>query len=304
MSDLLDIEQPGALDAYLRATGRVGPDEELSIRSLAGGVSNRTMWVGRPGGEAWVVKQALLKLRVAVDWFSDPARIEREATGMRWLVQLAPAGTIPRLIFEDSRCHLLAMEAVPEPHQNWRAVLLAGQVNSQRVGEFARLLATIHREACRRADQLARVFAKREFFESLRLEPYYAFSAEQVPAAAAFLESLIADTRQTGDTLVHGDYSPKRAAARRADGAFGSRGDPLGRSGLRSGFLDGPFSEQGALFGRPTTGVCRRHAPLLARIPPDAWTGELADGSRTAGGASHPGLPLGAGCRPVAVGIP
>jgi len=53
------------------------------------------------------------------------------------------------------------------------------------------------------------VFAKRDFFESLRLEPYYAFSATRVPAAAAFLETLSGDTRQICDTLVHGDYSPK-----------------------------------------------------------------------------------------------
>ncbi len=74
-----------------------------------------------------MVKQALPKLRVAVDWFSDPARIQREAAGMRWLAELAPAGTIPRLIFEDRACHLLAMEAVPEPHENWKTVLLAGR---------------------------------------------------------------------------------------------------------------------------------------------------------------------------------
>ena len=54
-----------------------------------------------------------------------------------------------------------------------------------------------------------RIFANRDFFESLRLEPYYAFTAARVPAAAVFLDALTRDTRQIGDTLVHGDYSPK-----------------------------------------------------------------------------------------------
>ena len=94
---------------------------------LAGGVSNRTMLVELSGGEAWVVKQALPKLRVAVNWFSDPDRIEREAAGMRWLMKLAPEGSIPRLIFEDRSSHLLAMEAVGQPHVNWKTMLLAGQ---------------------------------------------------------------------------------------------------------------------------------------------------------------------------------
>ena len=209
MSEPLDIERPGELETYLRTTRRVGPDDELIVKPLAGGISNRTVLVARSAGRAWVIKQALSKLRVAVDWFSDPRRIEREATGMRWLAELAPPGTIPRLVFEDRDHHLVAMEAVPEPHENWKAVLLAASVDLEQVREFASLLGTIHREAYRRRDEIAPLFANRDFFESLRLEPYYTFTATRVPAAAAFLEGLSGDTRQIGDTLVHGDYSPK-----------------------------------------------------------------------------------------------
>ena len=57
----LDIEQHDQLIAYLRATGRIAPDETPQVRTLAGGVSNRTVWVKRPTGEAWVLKQALEK---------------------------------------------------------------------------------------------------------------------------------------------------------------------------------------------------------------------------------------------------
>jgi aminoglycoside phosphotransferase (APT) family kinase protein len=210
----LDIERPGALEAYLRATGRVGREEPLDVRPLSGGVSNRTLLVRRAGGESWVVKQALPKLRVAVDWFSDPARIQREAAGMRWLYELAPPGAVPRLIFEDRDCHLLAMEAVPEPHENWKNTLLAGRLELDHVRQFAELLGTVHRRAHQRRQEIAASFAERTFFESLRLEPYYGYTATQVPAAARFLRALVDRTRQTHETLVHGDYSPKNILVR------------------------------------------------------------------------------------------
>src|SRR3954453_16273460 len=76
--DPLDIENPSSFLAYLRESGRIRPDESPPSRTLAGGVSNKTVLVERPSGESWVIKQALPKLRVAVDWFSDPRRIERE----------------------------------------------------------------------------------------------------------------------------------------------------------------------------------------------------------------------------------
>src|ERR1035441_4485677 len=97
----MNIECAVELAGYLRERGHVGKDENPRITALAGGVSNRTVLVQRENGTAWVLKQALAKLRVASDWFSNPERIQREALGLRWLSQLAPPGAIPRLIFED-----------------------------------------------------------------------------------------------------------------------------------------------------------------------------------------------------------
>ena len=211
---MLDIEDPRALLQYLRGTGRIGPDESLAIRVLSGGVSNRTVRVERPCGEAWVLKQALPKLRVSVDWFSSPERIHREAEGLRWLGWLAPAGAIPRFIFEDFDEHLLAMEAVPEPHDNWKTLLLAGHLDMRYVEQFGRLLGTIHRRAWEERARTRTAFEDRSFFESLRIEPYYAYTAQQTPGAAHFLTELIAETRAHRDTLVHGDYSPKNILVR------------------------------------------------------------------------------------------
>lgn len=159
--------------------------------------------------EAWVIKQALEKLRVKADWFSDPARVHREAAGLRWLEQLTPPGSVPGFVFEDQEHHLLAMQAVPQPHENWKTALLAGHVEVDHCRQFGTLLGTIHRRAFERREEIRATFSDRTFFESLRLEPYYSYTATQVPSAAEFLRKLLADTLERSLTLVHGDYSPK-----------------------------------------------------------------------------------------------
>jgi 5-methylthioribose kinase len=204
----LDIEQPDALLAYLREQAHIAPDETPRLTVLQGGVSNRTVLVERESGDSWVIKQALEKLRVQVDWFSPPERIHREAEGLRWLARLLPGG-VPAFVFEDHHAHLLAMSAVPQPHENWKIMLLRGDLDSDHIRQFAALLATLHQRSVEQREMVAAAFADTSFFESLRLEPYYAYTAGQVPDAADFLHALIADTRANPLALVHGDYSPK-----------------------------------------------------------------------------------------------
>jgi tRNA A-37 threonylcarbamoyl transferase component Bud32 len=206
---VVDIEQPDALLNYLHATGRVAIHERAQIHNLRGGVSNKTVLVKKADGRAWVVKQALAKLRVEVDWFSDPARIEREAMGLKILPQLAPPGTITPLIFEDRENQLLAMEAVGDPHHNLKSLLLSGTIVDDHLFQFGHLIGAIHRNSASRGAKLGKLFDDRSFFESLRIEPYYRYAAQQVPQAAAALNELIETTYARRLCLVHGDYSPK-----------------------------------------------------------------------------------------------
>jgi len=205
----MDIEDPNQLLDYLRRQGHLQPEESAAFHRLTGGISNRTVLVQRAGRESWVIKQALEKLRVPTDWFSDPRRIHQEAMGLRCLEKLAPPGSITPLASEDPGHHLLAMKAVPQPHDNWKRLLLAGRLQPGHVEQFGRLLGQIHRKSWEQATQIARLFADRSFFESLRLQPYYAFTAAHVCAARDFLNQLIGTTRQQAVCLVHGDYSPK-----------------------------------------------------------------------------------------------
>ncbi|MCP4853037.1 MAG: phosphotransferase [Fuerstiella sp.] len=207
----LNVEDTGELTAWLRRTGLIQPDEQPRIRVLTGGVSNRTVLVQRTGTchDTWVIKQALKKLRVQADWFSDPIRVHREAAGLQCLQQLTPARSVPGFVFEDYEHHLLIMQAVPQPHENWKSELMAGRIEPDYCHQFGTLLGTIHRHSFERCDEIRPQFDDRTFFESLRLEPYYSYAATQAPDAAAFLRGLLSDTRERCLTLVHGDYSPK-----------------------------------------------------------------------------------------------
>jgi len=210
--DPLDIEDPSALEGYLRGRGWLEAGVGARMTVLRGGVSNRTVLVETTDGRSCVVKQALARLRVSTEWLSDPARIHREALGLQWLQRLAPAGSIPSLFFEDPEEHVLAMEAVSQPHENWKTLLLQGQLEEDHVRQFASLLAGIHRGS--QGPEFATTFGDRRFFESLRLDPYYRYTAERVPAVAGFLRGLIAETLGVRLCLVHGDYSPKNILVR------------------------------------------------------------------------------------------
>jgi 5-methylthioribose kinase len=206
---VVDIENAADLLRYLRESERIGKNEIPAFRTLCGGVSNKTVLLERSDGSRWVLKQALPKLRVEADWFSDPARIRVEANALRYLPLVAPANTIPKLLFEDPGHHLLAMEAVPEPHANWKEQLLSGRLDRDLVTQFGRLLASVHGRSYDLRPDLFPRFEDREFFETLRLEPYYQFTGERVPEAASFLRELVEANRAHCVTLVHGDYSPK-----------------------------------------------------------------------------------------------
>lgn len=204
----MNIAETEVLTAYLRQKDHISAGETITVQELSGGVSCLTLLIRRTAGPDFVIKQARTKLKVKEDWFSDPKRIHIEAAGMTALQEILPPGSVPKLLFEDEKLHLLGMEAVPQPHDNWKKLLLQGKLNIEHVEQFARNLAAIHRVSLQNVRYLNR-FINRYFFITLRLEPYYTFVAEQLPEAAPFLQQLIKDTLAVQLTLVHGDYSPK-----------------------------------------------------------------------------------------------
>ena len=211
----VDIEDANGLLRYLRETGWIEAGESPSLCTLRGGVSNKTILLQRPDGSRWVLKQALPKLRVQADWFSNPDRIHVEADALRYLPRITPPNSTPRLLFEDRKQHVLAMEAVPAPHMNWKEQLLSGNLDRDLFAQFGRLLGAIHGRSHELRAEFANIFGNRVFFETLRLEPYYQFSAERVPEAKPFLFTVIEENRSHEVALVHGDYSPKNILVHR-----------------------------------------------------------------------------------------
>lgn len=211
---ILDIENTTALHQYLIENTLIPFDAVPHYQALTGGVANRTILVTQPDGTAFVVKQALARFRVDVEWYADPRRSHREVLGLQAFYALAPTGTVPSLLFEDEDSFLHIIEAIPQPHRVYKEMLLAGQGTPELATRCGTLLATFHMNALAHREQLAPVFSDLTHFESQRLEPFYTYTAAQVPAAAEFIHRLTNATRQTFITLVHGDFTPKNILVR------------------------------------------------------------------------------------------
>src|SRR5260370_11671057 len=153
--------------------------------------------------------QASRNLRVRVDCFSLLATLGVVAKSLLCLTQLAPPGTTPAFIFEDMPHYLMGMEAVPEEHENWKTVLLSGRIISDHFEQFGLLLGTIHRRSSESISEVSELFADTTYFENLRLEPYYLYTAQKIADANLFLNALANETLHHKYCLVHGAFSPK-----------------------------------------------------------------------------------------------
>lgn len=202
----MNIENTPDLLNYLRDRGFIQGDKEIQFTPLTGGVSNRTVKVDFDG-KSWVLKQALEKLRVKGDWFSPPERIYFEAEAIRWFDRYLP-GTCPKLVFEDRDQFILAMEAVPRPFGNLKDMLMSSAPEQAYFEKAGQMLGRIHATGLN-SDNIPQLFQDTQFFESLRIAPYYLECSKQLRLTKSFFKGLIDDTRNDRYTLTHGDYSPK-----------------------------------------------------------------------------------------------
>lgn len=203
---MISVSDEVALRQYLVARGVASPGEAIEIRHLSGGVSCEVARVTTPRTEL-VIKQALPKLRVKEDWFSDLRRIITEKDCLAVYQRVVPR-SVPELRFADEENFLFAMEAAPPEAEMWKKQLLDGKVDFG-VGEtVAAVLATIHNATSRNSGVRAR-FLDVELFVQLRIEPYWRKVAERHPDLAADIAAEIDRNLSTKLALVHGDYSPK-----------------------------------------------------------------------------------------------
>jgi len=203
-----ELEAPDAeLVAFALRAGLVAPGAAATWSPLTGGVSS-DIWRLESAGRAFCLKRALPKLRVAAEW---RAPVERNLSEWHWLetVGAIAQGAVPRLHAVDPRLGVFAMQFLPaRSHPQWKALLLAGQVELPVAAAVGAILGRVHRATAGDAALAAR-FATDALFHALRLEPYLLATAERHPQAAPALRALALRTASRRTALVHGDVSPK-----------------------------------------------------------------------------------------------
>jgi D-3-phosphoglycerate dehydrogenase len=185
---------------------------KLVENALTGGVASDISVIDTVRGKI-VVKEALPELRVAAHWASDPARSLIEARALKTMAELIGEGAVPKVLWVDPEKHRFGMELVDPRLRNWKQDLLAGKIDRVTADRAGALLGQLHGRSTHRPD-IAESFASRQFFEELRIRPYFERIAERNPDAAAAIREGIADMAKSGEqALVHGDYSPKNLLA-------------------------------------------------------------------------------------------
>jgi 5-methylthioribose kinase len=201
---------------YLRSRGHLPADESARVRELPGGVSSTVIHVASSNGDDLVLKQARAQLKVSDPWYCSVDRIWREVDVLRICstlirnitTQTAFRIEVPRLLFQDRENYLYAMSAAPPGHVVWKEELLRGVADGDVATACGALLATLHATSWH-DPSLAQQLDDRQFFNDLRLDPYYRQIAAVHKDLAPDIERLIESACTDRHCLVHGDFSPK-----------------------------------------------------------------------------------------------
>jgi aminoglycoside phosphotransferase (APT) family kinase protein len=163
------------------------------LKVLSGGVSGDVVLTD----EGHVRKQFLPKLKVAMEWLSDPRRVFREIDSLKAWGRIVGPESVPQVLSVEPGQFAYTMTYAEGP--SWKDQLMAGEVRPSIAHELGRRLAAVHRGPDAEA---ARALAGPGYFPELRVEPYYETTAKRHPDLG-----IVADF--VSQTLVHGDYSPK-----------------------------------------------------------------------------------------------
>jgi 5-methylthioribose kinase len=196
----------GAMQRIFVSLGLARDGEELHAQALTGGVSSGIYRVDLQSG-SYCVKQALPQLKVAKEWKVPVERVFSEIDYLRTMDAIVP-GHVPRVIGHDTATKSFVMELLGPEFRNWKAQLLAGEVDVQTAHAVGDLLGRMHAATADRAD-LAQRFATDDNFHAIRLEPYLVESSRVHAQLAPMLLALVDRTAATRRVLVHGDVSPK-----------------------------------------------------------------------------------------------
>ena len=202
-----DAEARDRIVAMLRAAGLVPQESDVVLAPLTGGVAS-DIWKVDAGGQSFVVKRALPKLKVAADWRAPISRNASEAAWFGAVREIVPE-CVPEILYHDAASGLFAMTYYePSRYPVWKSQLMDGQADAAFAAKVGQMMARIHRATMNDAE-MARRFANDETFQAIRLEPYLEATAKRHVQVADSLMALSRSTLGCHVALVHGDMSPK-----------------------------------------------------------------------------------------------
>ena len=201
---------------YLIKAGFTDRADEPIIESLSGGVSCN-VWKIVLNNNRWVMKQALEKLKVEEDWFSDVERIHREHEVMAALNHVVPKGTIPKVLHVDYSNHIYMMACAEEEAQTWKDILMKENFSISVAEKAGCLLRDIHYHS-NSIDALNKAkFQDQKYFIQLRIDPFHRCLMQKYPELTSSIQKLIDEVTLQKNCLVHGDFSPKNMLIEKED---------------------------------------------------------------------------------------
>ena len=202
------LDRKEEVKAYLIQEGIINREDEALVEHLSGGVSCR-VWKISVNNNRWVIKQALEKLDVKADWFSDVERIHREHEVMKQLELIIPGCNVPRILHVDYVNHIYLMTCAEEGVQTWKDLLMQGIFNADTARSAAGILSQIHSQSYKIDDKIKAGFYDQKYFIQLRIDPFHRFLIQKYPELSAEINGLIEELTEQKTCLVHGDFSPK-----------------------------------------------------------------------------------------------
>jgi len=193
---------------YLKQEGLIKENDDAKVEHLSGGVSCR-VWKIYVNNDRWVIKQALEKLDVKADWFSDVERIHREHEAMKQLELVIPNCNIPKILHVDYVKHIYLMNCAEEGVQTWKDILMSGIFNADTAKSAADILSQIHLLSHKIDEKVKADFSDQKYFIQLRIDPFHRFLINIYPELSEEINGLIVELTEQKTCLVHGDFSPK-----------------------------------------------------------------------------------------------
>jgi len=177
------------------------------IYRIAGGVSSN-VWLARDGDAAYVLKQALHRLRVRQCWEAPLARATFERRWLALAAELDPGMVAPTLHFDPALPLLVTAYLAPERFPVWQRLLFAGTANCAQAAAVGAALAGLHAHTAGKAQYRQR-FDAAPVLWATRIDPYFFATAERHPRLATRLQALGRSVLREARAVIHGDASPK-----------------------------------------------------------------------------------------------